>query len=198
MKLTICRADEAVQKMTHPYQGKLLIASPSLDSNHLSKTVVLVIQQSDEGSFGAILNRPAPKKMFREWAKLSGQKFIAPSSLAIGGPKGGPVFALHQSEFLSEFNVAENIYLTSSVPTLHQISRERIDKFKIFMGMVGWEVGQLEDEVAKGLWFPQEFDSAIVFGDTDQLWETSLRDYGSRLWCDLLGCSNLGNNSELN
>ena len=45
--------------MTQPYcAGKLLIASPSM-ADYFHRTVILMVEHSDEGAFGLVLNRPS-------------------------------------------------------------------------------------------------------------------------------------------
>src|SRR5689334_25342958 len=44
--------------MPESLSGKLLIASPSM-SDYFHRTVILVVEHSEEGAFGLILNRPS-------------------------------------------------------------------------------------------------------------------------------------------
>jgi putative transcriptional regulator len=39
--------------------GKLLIAGPSLIDPNFWRTVVLIVEHSEEGAFGLVLNRPS-------------------------------------------------------------------------------------------------------------------------------------------
>ncbi len=55
-------------------QGKLLVASPVLDDSPFRKTVVLLLQHNDAGSFGVVLNRPAGEKILRAWDDIAGRQ----------------------------------------------------------------------------------------------------------------------------
>ena len=40
--------------------GKLLVAAPSLLDPHFARSVVLILDFSDEGALGVVLDRPTP------------------------------------------------------------------------------------------------------------------------------------------
>src|SRR4249920_4181619 len=64
--------------------GKLLIASPSM-ADYFHRTVILVIEHSEEGAFGLVLNRPSETTVGEaspELAELIGDDHL----LHVGGP----------------------------------------------------------------------------------------------------------------
>lgn len=164
----------------------------------MARTVLLVLQHSDEGTYGVILNRPAKPEMREIWKKITGDPAIAQPRLALGGTKGGPVIALHHSEFHSEFNVEGNLHLSRSADNLKHLARERNQLFKIFLGIVEWKPGELEEQIEFGRWYVTESDNRDILGDVELLWEESICECGDQLWRELLGRSSLEFNGELN
>ena len=47
-----------MRRMSESLSGRLLIASPSMP-DYFHRTVILMVEHSDEGAFGLILNRPS-------------------------------------------------------------------------------------------------------------------------------------------
>ena len=77
------------------HEGHFLVAAPhALDSN-FAGTVILVIEHSDKGAIGVILNRPkskAPANRKNSSERLSTAQFFS------GGPITGPVMAVHAKQ----------------------------------------------------------------------------------------------------
>src|SRR5690606_24228438 len=65
--------------------GRLLIAEPMLGDPNFERTVVLVVEHSDEGAMGLVLNRPtdlAVAGALPAWDHLASE----PAVLHVGGP----------------------------------------------------------------------------------------------------------------
>src|SRR5689334_25022330 len=70
--------------MPESLSGKLLIASPSM-SDYFHRTVILVVEHSEDGAFGLVLNRPSETTVGEaspELAELVGAEYL----LHVGGP----------------------------------------------------------------------------------------------------------------
>jgi len=103
--------------------GTLLVASPALFNTPFRKSVVLIVQNNDEGTFGVVLNRPANEQIQVAWQKLIGTDSNNPN-LVHGGPIGGPVFAIHQQEPLAELTMPSGICITLQSEMFKQIIDE--------------------------------------------------------------------------
>ena len=60
-------------------KGHFLIANPVLPDPNFSRTVVLLCNHDDQGSFGLVINRSAPisaKEVFEEMFGISTEKLI--------------------------------------------------------------------------------------------------------------------------
>ena len=66
-------------------KGKLLVATPDLEDPNFFRTVVLVLDHTDEGAVGVVLNRPSGAVVsdpLPAWAQLAAE----PAVVFVGGP----------------------------------------------------------------------------------------------------------------
>jgi putative transcriptional regulator len=71
--------------MLEPAPGHLLVASPLLEDPNFARTVVLIGDHTDEGTFGLVLNRPLgldPGDEMPQWSRL----LAPPRTVFSGGP----------------------------------------------------------------------------------------------------------------
>ena len=64
-------------------RGQLLIASPQL-TDYFRRTIVLVIEHTDDGAMGIVLNRPSGHSIGESVAELAGM--LGDQPLWVGGP----------------------------------------------------------------------------------------------------------------
>ncbi|RLS55438.1 MAG: YqgE/AlgH family protein, partial [Planctomycetota bacterium] len=75
----------------------LIVAKESLDDRNFSRTVVLLIQHDDDGTFGVVLNRMLPVGLETIWEQLSETTSVIDRPVHAGGPVEGPLMCLHES-----------------------------------------------------------------------------------------------------
>ena len=67
-------------------RGRLLVATPDLEDPNFFRTVVLMLEHTDDGALGVVLNRPSSGTTVGEtlpaWAALAAE----PSVVFVGGP----------------------------------------------------------------------------------------------------------------
>ena len=71
--------------MTDPIKGRLLVATPGLVDPNFDRTVILMLDHTDEGAIGLVLNRPSEldlEEPLPAWSPLAS----APSVVFVGGP----------------------------------------------------------------------------------------------------------------
>ncbi len=166
--------------------GKLLVATPSLHGNPFQKTVVLILQHNENGTFGVVLNRPANDEMRQAWEDATGQ---SPYERCVvqGGPIGGPVFAIHQRESIGEVAMPGGIFVSVDTKSLRHLTEQVDDRYRIIFGVASWQIGQLEDEIDLGIWYTLPADADDIFDDPTWMWEKALRRYGEQLTRDVVG-----------
>jgi putative transcriptional regulator len=164
----------------------LLVASRALEQTPFSRTVVLILQANNDGTFGVILNRPADSGMIEAWEQASKSPQHVRSHLACGGPMGGPVFAVHHNTAVGEIKIADGLFVTASAEALGKLFVGPDQSYRVFMGIAGWRKGQLEDEVTRGCWYLLDRRPGEAIANPEHLWERSLIQYGRDQLCDIL------------
>lgn len=162
--------------------GSLLVASPRLQDNPFSQTVILLLHHDDDESLGLILNRPTPETVDDFWGEVSEIPCHSKQPVYIGGPASGPVIALHADESSGEVPVAPGVFLAVEKEELDGIVQHDEAPFRLFLGTARWDRGQLEQELDRGVWLTLPATQELVFGAAAEQWRDSLRSYGRSLF----------------
>ena len=159
--------------MTESLRGQLLIASPAL-SDYFRRSVVLVIEHTEEGAFGLVLNRQAEASVSEAVPGLSG---LAGDDLAVN--LGGPV-ATDSVVVLGWFADpdAAATRVVGDVGLLDPDAQEAdLRDLRVYAGHAGWAPGQLDDELEREAWIVEQAEPADPFEEGD-LWAMVLQRKG--------------------
>ena len=155
------------------HAGRLLIAVPDLPDTNFYRTVVFMIEHSDDGAIGVILNRPAEVTLVDLWKKLNHDTEVRrDTKVFVGGPVNGPVLALHNHMQFSDSTVMDGVYMTMASDQLNQLVSDESGELKVFSGYSGWAPNQLESEIERGGWLLLDAEPNHVFGGCDELWKS--------------------------
>jgi putative transcriptional regulator len=161
-------------------RGQLLIAGPGLLDPNFFRTVVLVVEHSEEGALGLILNRPSETTVAEAVSEIEG--LVESGELIyVGGPVQPSSLII-----LAEFEHPSQAALVAfeDVGVLAGGASEdppEIARGRAFVGHSGWGPGQLESEVERGDWILIPATRADTFSeDPLELWETVLIRKGGR------------------
>ena len=160
--------------------GQLLIAGPALLDPNFWRTVVLVVEHSDEGAFGLVLNRASETTVGEAVPELE-ELVDSAEALFIGGPvQPSGVIVLGQFEdpgdaALLAFDDVGVLATGSSM--LDAAAGLRISR--AFVGHAGWGPGQLDMELERGDWIlePAAYEDAFC-PDPPALWSEVLARKG--------------------
>ncbi len=157
------------------YPGWFLVAKPILRDPNFHQTVVLLVQHSEEGGFGLVVNRPIPVKEL-PYPVYSGGPCEAQGMFIV---HGHPEWVLDEEEDGdgdSLTQIAEGIYLgdASCANLIKELDTEETKLIRMFAGYSGWGPGQLEQELAEGAW-------ALTPANGELLFETPPEDLWSHL-----------------
>lgn len=147
------------------FSNQFLIGLPGLQGDYFRNTLSLLIDHSEEGSFGLVINRPLDVEL----DKLFPEFDLSNISCAVvdGGPvQGDKAFFLHESEYnyASTLDVSDQIQLTTSTDLLEDLaSGNGPTKLLIVLGYAGWGAGQLEHELSENVWLLVPGNDTIVF-----------------------------------
>jgi len=137
-------------------RGQLLIAGPSLLDPNFWRTVVLIVEHTDDGALGLVLNRPSETSVgdavpqLRALLELDDQLFI-------GGPVQ-PSAVIVLAEFEDPVDAAllsfDDVGVLATGVSLEQ-PLDGVRRARAFVGHSGWGPGQLDSELERGDWIPE-------------------------------------------
>lgn len=184
-------------KKTEPKAGSILISEPHLNDLYFSKSVVLLADHSEEGSFGLILNKPM-KARFND--VVNGfPEFDAP--VYLGGPvQTDALFYIHTlgDQIEGSSLIQDGIYWGGNLEQV-QAMLENGDispsQIRFFAGYSGWSPNQLDEELERHSWVVCEATADELIGsDPDQMWKQFLQCLGD----DYAIWSNFPNDPHMN
>jgi putative transcriptional regulator len=159
--------------MTDSLRGHLLIAAPALH-DYFRRTVVLVIEHTDDGAMGVVLNRESETLVAEAVPQLAD---LAPEEelVRIGGPVS-PQSVVALGEFA---DVAEaGTHVVGTLGTLDPDSENAsLLRIRVFAGYTGWGPGQLDEELEQDAWVVTPAQPEDAFGDGD-IWSEALKRKG--------------------
>ena len=166
--------------------GKILISTPAISNEYLSKSMVFICNHDKSGAMGLVINKPIPNmniKGLLSKINVTAER-LENIELHFGGiEEPYRCFILHSHDYkVSEsIIIKDNIALTVNTDILRAcISNEGPQKKLICIGCCMWEVEQLENEVASSYWIPIDSDEALIFGNPKaDKWSKALMKIGS-------------------
>jgi putative transcriptional regulator len=168
-------------------KGQLLIASPGLLDSFFTRTVILMLDHSEDGAAGVVINRPTQATI----SEIAETVFSEPcdwiKTLHLGGPVSGPLMVLHEVESLADQLVFAGLF--QSVESIHvrRLILSRTEPSLILANYAGWGPGQLEDEFDVDSWLTLPATRDHVFLENDRLWEDVIKSAKTRRLSDFLG-----------
>lgn len=165
----------------------LLIAMPQLVDPNFTRSVVLMIEHTDQGSFGLVINQPGPIKAGTLLDSLSiPWRGRDETMVWLGGPVSPETgWVLHEpqggddDEGPGTTRIGPGIQLSTSADRLRALAARPPARMRLLLGYSGWGPGQLAREMAQGSWLHADLDPAIVFApDPDAMWEAAVKSLG--------------------
>jgi len=174
--------------MNYSYKGKILISTPDISGDIFSRSVVLIIDHSESGAFGLILNKKN-SKMSNRFKNF----FDFEIEVYDGGPvENDKVFFIIKgkkvtenfTEINDEYYLTEDIELIINAVLQNEIS---IQYVKIFSGYSGWSPSQLENEVLQKVWTVVDvYNLDYTLPNDHTLWKSIMQNLGGEylLWAN--------------
>jgi putative transcriptional regulator len=164
------------------FAGQLLIASPALRQPAFDHAVILLARHDHEGALGVVINRPGGQRpiaglLAAFGADASGVTYSV--RVFIGGPVNPEIgLVIHSADYRrpDTLDIDGLVALTGAPDVLRDIGLGKGPaKSLVAFGYAGWAPGQLDDELAHGVWVTVPEDPALVFDDDR-----------SKVWADAL------------
>jgi putative transcriptional regulator len=147
--------------------GALLVAAPNLLDPNFKRSVVLLCEHNESGSFGLILNQNISVEMSE----------LLEDAVHVGGPvQMDTLYFLHRfgDDVEGTIEVCENVFWGGEFENLQQAINERdVTKsdVRFYLGYAGWSEGQLLDEISSNGWVVTEGSADLVFDtNSNELW----------------------------
>lgn len=167
-----------------PAAGKLLISEPFLNDPHFTRSVILLVDTTPEGTLGMVINQPTVLQVSDLLVDLAGTDF----PLYSGGPVNPElIHFIHRcpDKISAGQELGKGIFWGGNYEELKEgmlnqkIAKEEI---RVFIGYAGWNPGQLQDELTANTWIvSDQYDADMVFNlNEEQLWKDVVINMGPR------------------
>jgi putative transcriptional regulator len=159
-------------------KGKLLIAEPFLGDPNFERSVTLVCDHDEKGTFGLTLNQATHLML----ADVLQDTIYPDIPVYLGGPvQQNTIHFIHRVGHLIKdgIEVCEKLFWSGDfeqLKTLLNLGTVKSTDVRFFIGYAGWSAGQLENELQQQAWIITDAHSDFIF-DTpaDQCWRSILR-----------------------
>ena len=166
-----------------PEKGRLLISEPFLPDPNFERTVVLLCEHNEDGSFGFVLNKPSIVRVNEVMEDMKNFEEI----VFVGGPvQQDTLHFLHRHTSIDRaVEVTPGIYWGGDFESLMvQTDTQQVKQsdIRFYLGYSGWGPGQLESELEEDSWIVCDFVTDTLLFDTDPklMWKNALDNMGGR------------------
>ncbi len=160
-------------------RGQLLIAGPGLVDPNFWRTVVLIVEHSDDGALGLVLNRPSETTVGEAVSEL--ERLLEPDdTLYIGGPvQPSALIVLGEFENPSEAALVAFEDIGVLARDAGEEDGPELRRGRAFVGHAGWGPGQLDSELERDDWIVEPATREDAFtAEPAALWESVLTRKG--------------------
>lgn len=164
------------------------MAAPRLGDPNFERTVVLLARHDAEGALGWVVNgrglEPVASLLTTAGLVPEAVTLVEAGAFALPARVGGPVagatgwvlYRREESPWEGEIAVNEALAVTGDMDALRELMLSQDKDFRLFLGYAGWGPGQLEGEIAEGVWLPVGVDAEMILETSpEQLWERAYK-----------------------
>lgn len=159
-----------------------MISEPFLQDENFVRSVILLCDANEKGSFGLILNKLS---MFKLGDLLEGMPYLE-SEVYVGGPvEQNTLHFIYFGEKMLEGSVELGNQLWWGGDFTELVEKQKLgvlalENFRFFIGYSGWSEGQLDAELEQKSWIVcnNHVTRNIFFSDPDELWRDILKNMG--------------------
>jgi len=165
-------------------KGNILIASPNLlFDSFFSKTIILIVDQTQDGYTGFILNKPLQIKI----------KEVNNFKIFSGGPVSNDnLYFIYRTEepIKGSLKIKDDFYWGGNIDEIFKlIEREIIDSndIRFFIGYSGWDHNQLKNEIKNKNWIVGKNNTGALLKISNQKhWKNEMKKLGGEylLWSE--------------
>lgn len=140
--------------MIEDFRGQLLIAQPKCNSDFFKESVILMVEHNEYGAWGLQINKPLETINTSTVAKTLELHLDDTHSkeVFLGGPvETTSIHLLHTPDCVmsNTISINEGLCVTSNSTMIREIQAGRgPSKWRMIMGVCGWDSSQLEGEMS--------------------------------------------------
>lgn len=180
-----------------PGRGRLLISYPLMSDPNFKRTVILLCDHNENGSFGFVINKFIPVKLSDLVEDLPDIK----TRIGLGGPvQTSNLYYLHTlgEKLHGSIEIAHGLFMGGDYDDLKEmLLRGEIgeSELRFFVGYSGWSENQLASELTENSWIITEAPTKVLMNTkADKLWQNALIAMGK----EYSFLANMPENPELN
>lgn len=161
-----------------PQKGNLLIAEPFMQDFNFMRSVVLLVENNDDGAVGFILNKAEGMQLKDVIADFP--DFDAP--LYLGGPvEAQSLFFIHTKGDLinDSVKIKDGLFWNGNLEQVKAMIEQKLvepNEIKFFLGYAGWDKKQLKEELDQNSWIIKASSPSIIFNKSKDLWKEVVAD----------------------
>lgn len=164
-----------------PRRGRVLIAEPLMDEFYFGRSVILLADHNDEGTFGLVMNKPtgtALNEILPDFPDF-------PAPVFIGGPvQTDNLYFIHTlgNEVPDSSEILPGIYWGGDLEIVKELLKLGLigkDQIRFFLGYAGWSPSQLDEELKNNAWVVSETNlRSLLKTKADKMWNNYLQRMG--------------------
>ena len=170
-----------------PGKGSLLLSEPFMNDYYFGRSVVLLAEHNEEGSFGVVLNKAIEAPLNDVLQGLPDFE----AKIYVGGPvETNSTFFIHTlgNKIEDSLEIGNGLYwggdieMVKELIILNQLNSSNI---RFFIGYSGWGENQLKSELKRNSWLVSpNADSELLTMPIGNMWSELIQNMGPdyKMW----------------
>ena len=175
--------DLKVHNKMSPAKGKVLITEPFVDDDYFGRSIILLCEHNEEGSFGLVLNKYIDISI----SELTDFPEID-TKISVGGPVGNKhLYFIHTlgDEIEDSVHIFDDIYMGGNFEAIVEKAKMGLllpNQIRFFLGYSGWTTNQLEGELKQNSWLVADIieSSDIMDVNNNTIWKDYMNSQGGK------------------
>lgn len=166
-----------------PKKGQVLLSEPFLNDPYFKRTVVLLCEHNDEGSFGFVLNNYIDVELSQIMENMP----TYDGKISIGGPvRNSNLYYIHTlgNQIEDSLEILPGVFMGGNFETLRKLmfqGKITQNEVRFFVGYSGWSSQQLKNEIETHSWFVADVDQQTVMNTSiPDLWKLIMQKMGKK------------------
>lgn len=169
-----------------PAQGKILISEPFLKDFYFKRSIVLLAEHNEDGTFGLVLNKPTTIKIseiINDDSFQVSEDFDC--NVFLGGPvKTDSLFFIHTRNDLIEncIKIIDGLFWGGDIKLVNHLIENNIltkNDIRFYIGYSGWEPKQLDQELREHSWVVANTNADFLLKNPpEHLWKNAVKLLG--------------------